>query len=165
VRILQINRFRIGVLNYLVNIAKTPRREKDDVMTSETLRLTDLEIAALVAVAQAHGIRTQARRSARQLKAAFDTAQSNLRIATSSARSFGHYDDCGPGYNEELTNDKGAFASVEPLFEQAKQAEIAAEMDYTRIKKEAIGQYPSLEPTIVKLISSSNAVAAVAVPD
>ena len=119
--------------------------------------LSASEIACLVGAAQAHGVRTQARRSARAAKKAFDQAQSMLRGAESSARMFGHHDDCGSEYESEYKSAEGAFGSVKSIFEEAVLAEIEAEKAYTRAKYEAIARFPGLEPHITKLIASSNA--------
>lgn len=128
-------------------------------MNDSLQSLNGAEIAALVSISQAHGIRTQARRSARALKTAFDAASSRARSAESSARSLGHYDDCGPGYMEEFKAAEAVLAAVKPLFDAAVDAEIAAEKDYTRIKRDQTERHPSIRDHVARLISSSNVTA------
>lgn len=131
-------------------------------MSDDMHVLTDLELSALVAVSQAHGVRTQARRAAREIKQAHDSAHASLRSAESSARMFGNHDDCGSEYNDEYKVAKGAYEAVKPIFDTAVYAEIVAEKAYTKAKADAIARFPALERHIVRLMASDNAKASIA---
>nr|WP_250808466.1 hypothetical protein [Neorhizobium tomejilense] len=126
-------------------------------MSEDMHRMTDLEIAALVAVAQAHGIRTQARRAARALKRDNHKVSCSARSAESGARMFGHYGDCGDDYTSDYRQSRAAAEAVQPVFEDAVYAEIVAEKTYKRVKMEALERYPALAPYIERLLTSSNA--------
>jgi len=118
--------------------------------------LTDMEIGALVTVSQAHGIRTQARKAARLLKKASDASATALKAAQSDARLFGNCGDCGEEYTGEFRRANAEAEAVQPLFDEAVQAEIAAEQYYKRVKHHVLSLCPGLAPHIERLLTASN---------
>jgi hypothetical protein len=118
---------------------------------------SDDALAALVAVAQAHGIRTQARRSARMLKKDSDGSASSLQGAEAEARAFFMYDDCGDHYQSDYEDARAADGVIQPIFRRAVEAEIEAERNYKRVKLRALEAYPELGTVIEKLLVAPNA--------
>lgn len=117
--------------------------------------LADDALYALIAVAQAHGVRTRARLTARSLKRAYDDAKSRLKGAESDARMFFMYDDCGSEHEAEHTQAKSAFEIMQKAFNEAVATEIESEMAYKMARLTAIDQYPHLEGVIARDIQKT----------
>jgi hypothetical protein len=127
-------------------IAQTNKTTSADQFT-----LTLEELFAYTTVADAHGIRTSARRAARKLrdlhadaKSALDSAESNMR--------YEQFGDCGDSYTNDRKHAEGALAALDPAFKAAVDTEIEAERNYKRIKLTAIEKHPSLEQLISRLL-------------
>ena len=120
-----------------------------------TAELTEDALSALIGVAQAHGVRTRARLTARSLKKAYDDAKGRLNGAESDARMFFMFDDCGPEYEAEHTQAKSAFEIMQRAFNEAVATEIESEMAYKKARLTAIDQHPDLEDVIARTIQKS----------
>jgi hypothetical protein len=117
-----------------------------------TIQLTHGELDTLIGVAQAHGVRTRARLTARSLKQAHDEAKGRLKGAESDARMFFLYDACGSEYETEHTQAKSAFDIMQRAFNEAVSTEIESEMAYKKARLTATDQYPHLEGVIASTI-------------
>jgi hypothetical protein len=117
-----------------------------------TSNFTEIELSGLLAVAEAHGIRTRARLTARKLKKAYDEAKSRLRGAESDARMFFMYDDCGSGYNAEHKQAQSAFEIMQAAFNDAVATEIESEKAYKKVRLTTIAQHPALRDVISRHI-------------
>lgn len=115
-----------------------------------TAHFTPDELGALLAVAQAHGVRTRARLTARSLKQAHDKAKSRLGSAESDARMFFMYDDCGSEYEAEHTEAESAFEVMQAAFKEAVMAEIESEKAYKKARLTTIDRHPRLGEIIAR---------------
>jgi hypothetical protein len=120
-------------------------------------QFTDLELGALLTVAQAHGVRTRARLTARSLKKAHDEAKSRLRGAESDARMFFMYDHCGSEYEAEHTEAKSAFEVMQAAFNEAVLTEIESEKAYKKARLTTIDRHPHLGEVIARHIQKQAA--------
>lgn len=124
-------------------------------MNATVTELTQDALSALIGVAQAHGVRTRARLTARSLKKAYDDAKGRLKGAESDARMFFMYDDCGSEYEAEHAQAKSAFEIMQAAFNEAVATEIESEMAYKKARLTAIDQYPHVEGVIARVIQKT----------
>jgi hypothetical protein len=121
------------------------------------IQLSEAELGSLLAVADAHGVRSRARLTARSLKKAHDDAKRELKSAESSARMFFMYDDCGSGYEAEHAQAKSAFEIMQSAFNEAVATEIESEKAYKKARLTAIDRHPSLADIIARHIQKQEA--------
>jgi hypothetical protein len=121
------------------------------------IQFSEAELGSLVAVADAHGVRTRARLTARSLKRAHDNAKRELKSAESSARMFFMYGDCGSEYEAEHTQAKSAFEIMQSAFNEAVATEIESEKAYKNARLTAIDSHPHLSDVIARHIQKQDA--------
>lgn len=121
------------------------------------IQFSEAELSSLLAVADAHGVRTRARFTARSLKKAHDDATRELKSAESSARMFFMHDDCGPEYESEHAQAKSAFEIIQSAFNDAVATEIESEKAYKKARLTAIDKHPHLADVIARHIQKQDA--------